>query len=109
MLVDEDAGGLLVQLDGVGGGLGLLLLLEARGGACLCRGGLDGGELCEHCLHLGLGLGGELLPDGAVLGLAVGALLGGFASTRGGFGVFLGAGGSIEELPGVPRGTLPVP
>jgi len=71
-----------------------------------CR-GLHGGELVQHRLHLGLGLGGELLPDGAVLGLAAGALLGRLTGTGAGLGFFQGRGGGTEELLGFRAERLP--
>jgi hypothetical protein len=93
--VDEVAGVGLVQLEllaGPVGGVGELLegLRRPGGGA-----GLEGGQLLDESLF---GLLGELLPGGAVLGVAAGALLGVEAAAG------LGLGGGASRLHVEPRG-----
>jgi hypothetical protein len=88
--VDEAAGGRFVEVEGVGGAGGVFDDGGGVGGRCGGGGGLERGELLSE-VGLGCGcLGGEVLPNGALFGVLLGALFGGEALFGGGGGRNLG-------------------
>lgn len=97
LVVDDRAGGGLVEVDSLGRLLGLVSLFLPLLRRCLRSGRLEGHQVGKGGVLLRLGLLGDLLPQGPFLRNAPGVLFGGFTDQSRSLRLFLRLLGGPEQ------------